>query len=283
MLKLITMGILLATMSACSSTNRNPSQEDTKVMFKDQQGDKKEAPAQATSNEAKEMTRINPDQVKEDVAAATQHAQHTATEAHHREAGPVSADQSLGWLKNGNLRFTKGTFRNDGAKSSDRTRLIKGQKPHAVVLSCSDSRVPPEIVFDQKLGEIFVIRTAGEALDNNVVGSIEYAVEHLGSNLIVVMGHQSCGAVKASLDSLHGSGLGSPALEALANDIKPRLQKYATTEPSPGLLNEVWANTDGVTADLLARSAILRDAVASGDVKIVKAMYHLDSGQVEWR
>lgn len=80
--------------------------------------------------------------------------------------------------------------------ASDLKRLSTGQKPHTIVLSCSDSRVPPEVLFDQKLGEIFVIRTAGQAIDSSVLASIEYAVSHLGTNLIVVMGHESCGAVK---------------------------------------------------------------------------------------
>ncbi|XGC82292.1 carbonic anhydrase [Bdellovibrio bacteriovorus] len=291
MLRLLIMSLVLLSVSACSSLRRSPSQDDTKVMLKDQQGDKKEAPEQATSNDEKGITRISSKdldseaqtkELKEAVAAATQHVE-KGSEKPARHPGPVPAEKAMGWLKNGNTRFAKGRFRNDGASGADRLRLTKGQKPHSVILSCSDSRVPPEVVFDQKLGEVFVVRTAGEALDNNVVGSIEYAVEHLGANLVVVMGHDSCGAVTASLASLHGSGLGSPALEALANDIKPRIQKFASLNPSPGLVDEVWANTDGVAADLIGRSAILRDAIASGDVKIVKAMYHLDSGQVDWR
>ncbi|MEN0059328.1 MAG: carbonic anhydrase, partial [Bdellovibrio sp.] len=196
---------------------------------------------------------------------------------------PVPADKAWGWLRNGNTRFTKGRFRNDGASSQDRRRLAGGQRPHSVILSCSDSRVPPEVLFDQKLGEIFVVRTAGQSLDNNVIGSIEYAVEHLGANLIVVLGHESCGAVRASLSSLQGASMGSPALEGLVKDIKPRVRQYASTQPSQGLLQESWSNVEGVSKDLIERSALLRDATASGELKIVRALYHLESGQVEWR
>lgn len=292
MLKVFTMSLAIMSMAACSTfqTQRAPNQE-TKVVLKDQQGAKKEAPEQATSNGPKEITRVSPEdtvpntqakEMKEAVAAAAQHIQSTHDQ-HPREAGPVPADKAMGWLKNGNARFTKGFFRNDGAKAQDRHRLATGQKPHSVILSCSDSRVPPEVVFDQKLGEIFVIRTAGQALDNNVVGSIEYAVSHLGSNLIVVMGHESCGAVKAALSSLQGADMGSPALNALVADLKPRLQQYASTTPSENVAHESWSNVDGVAKELIERSAIIRDAVASGDVKIVKAMYHLESGNVEWR
>ncbi len=213
------------------------------------------------------------------------HSDHHQVPAEHkpREAGPVSAEKSLGWLKNGNTRFVKGSVRKDGASAKDRARLVAGQKPHAVILSCSDSRVPPEVLFDQKLGEIFVVRTAGEALDDNVIGSIEYAVDHLGSNLIVVMGHTSCGAVRAALASLDGADLGSPALNGLVADLKPHLQQYASKKPSEGLVEESTANVTGVAHDLLARSQILRDAVASGEVKIARALYHLDTGKVEWQ
>lgn len=200
---------------------------------------------------------------------------------HHREAGPISADKSLGWLKNGNTRYTKGYFRNDGVTKGDRERLSKGQKPHAIVLSCSDSRVPPEIVFDQKLGEIFTIRTAGQNPDSAVIASIEYGIEHLGSNLIVVMGHESCGAVKAAALAGPDEKLGSPFLERLVSQVKSRLGTGRTTT-SPGFVQEGWENVNGVTQELLKKSEIIREAVESGSVTIQPALYHLASGQVEW-
>ncbi len=282
----------LVNLSACSyfTKRRNPNQE-TKVMLKDEQGNTKEAPAQASVTGPKELTPISPNdqeaetqaqEMKNAVAEAAEHIQATHGKA-AREPGPVSAEKSLGWLRNGNTRFMKGSVRKDGASSRDRARLAKGQLPHAVILSCSDSRVPPEVVFDQKLGEVFVIRTAGEALDNNVIGSIEYAVSHLGSNLVVVMGHESCGGVRATLESLSGAQMESPALTGLVNDLKPRLLKYKGLPQSPGLVEEGWTNVDGVARDLLVRSEILRDAVTSGEVKIVRAMYHLESGNVEFK
>jgi carbonic anhydrase len=95
-------------------------------------------------------------------------------EHHKREAGPIDASTALRYLRNGNKRFTEHKLRNDGISARDLERLSTGQKPHAIVLSCSDSRVPPEILFDQKLGEIFVVRTAGQSLDSSAVASIEY-------------------------------------------------------------------------------------------------------------
>lgn len=204
-------------------------------------------------------------------------------EEHKREAGPISAEKSLSMLKNGNTRFTKGHLRRDGATKADRERLSKGQKPHAIVLSCSDSRVPPEVVFDQKLGEIFVVRTAGQSIDFSAIASIEYAVSHLGSNLIIVMGHESCGAVKAALATLKGGDAGSASLNKLVGDLHPHLKRFSELSQTDGVLVESWANVEGVTNDLLGRSEIVRRLVESGEVTIQKGLYHLGSGQVEWR
>jgi carbonic anhydrase len=197
--------------------------------------------------------------------------------------GAVPADKALGWLKNGNKRFVKHSLRADGQSAQDRQRLTLGQHPHSIVLSCSDSRVPPEVVFDQKLGEIFVIRIAGESLGGDAIASIEYALEHLGSNLILVMGHDSCGAVSATLATMDGSDAGSPWLNKLTADLRPHLRSFAGKPASKDLVVEGWANTEGVAKDLVARSQIVRDAVNTGEVKIQTALYHLGSGEVEFK
>lgn len=297
--RLFTILLITSTVVSCGSIKKREPTDETKVLLKDQKGESKEAPTAPTvHNTEKEITPINPDEagkeaahqaeeVKKAVATAAQHIQTTHGETtpppSSRKTGLIPAEKALGWLRNGNTRFIKGTVRKDGAGIKDRLRISSQQNPHSVVLSCSDSQIPPEVVFDQKLGEIFVVRTFGQSLDNNVIGSIEQAVLDLGSNLIVVMGHESCEAISTALSSWKGMSAGSPALEGLINDIKPRLKQYSTSAPSAGLLDESWGNVEGISKDLLERSAILRDAVASGDVKIVKAMYHLESGQVEWR
>jgi carbonic anhydrase len=212
------------------------------------------------------------------------HAAHSEkSDAHKREAGPIDSATALRYLKNGNTRFTHKTFRKDGVSSDDIKKLSTGQKPHTIVLSCSDSRVPPEVLFDQKLGEIFVVRTAGQALDSSVIASIEYAVSHLGSNLIVVMGHESCGAVKAALGTLSGGDAGSPSLNKLVADIHPRLARFSRQPASEGVKVESWSNVEGVATDLAARSEIIQKAIESGQVKIEKALYHLGSGTVDWK
>lgn len=288
----IALILALINLSACSyfSKRRNPSQE-TKVMLKDKTGQAKEAPAQATTTDPKGLTPINPDEseaqqqaqeMKNAVAQAAEHIEKTHG-ASKREVGPVPAEKALGWLRNGNTRFMRGTVRKDGATAKDRARIATEQHPHSVILSCSDSRVPPEVIFDQKLGEISVVRTAGEALDAGVVGSIEYAVQNYGANLVVVLGHDSCDAISSALRVVEGAQLESANMMGFANDLKPRLLKFKGIPQSPALSEEVWSNVDGVARDLLLRSEILRDAVTSGEVKIVRAMYHLDSGNVEFK
>ncbi|HEY8270950.1 MAG TPA: carbonic anhydrase [Pseudobdellovibrionaceae bacterium] len=206
----------------------------------------------------------------------------------HKEASHAAADSgvnaktSFSWLKNGNSRYVKGFLRKDGQSNRDRQRLVGGQKPHAIVLSCSDSRVPPEVLFDQKLGEIFVVRTAGEALDNAAIASVEYALEHIGSHLLVVMAHESCGAVKAAFSTLKGEDAGSPALNALVKDIHPRISKFSGKEPSQGYISEARANASGVARDLVARSKIVSEKLKSNDLVIETAVYHLGSGLAEF-
>lgn len=213
------------------------------------------------------------------------------SDAHPMEhAGETSAldvgKKELTWLKNGNLRFAKNVVRNDfktlAAKKALLEKLSGGQKPHTIVLSCSDSRVPPELVFDQVMGEVFVIRVAGEALDSSVIASIEYAAEHLGTQLLVVMGHESCGAVKAALSTPEGTSAGSPSLDKLVADIRPRISQSRRTPMVDDVLVESWANAKGVTRDLLARSPLLAERVTEGKLKVVSALYHLRTGTVDF-
>jgi len=150
------------------------------------------------------------------------------------------------------------------------------------VLSCSDSRVPPELVFDQRLGELFIVRTAGESLDANAIGSIEYAIEHLGAQNLLVMGHTSCGAVKAALDTIEGKDAGSPNLNKLVADIHPRLSEFKGKQPSKNVEMETWANAKGVAKDLISRSEIIAHAVKEGKVKISTSVYYLENGKVKF-
>ena len=205
----------------------------------------------------------------------------------------MTPDQALQKLMAGNKQYVQG--RTNGAKQSGpktRASLAKSQKPYAVVLGCSDSRVPTEIIFNKGMGEIFVIRDAGNVLAPTVVGSIEYAVEHLGSPLIMVLGHERCGAVTATVDA-HGGSSGSPNVDAILKEIEPSIA-VAKKECKPcagcakgsdiskGTLIEcvIDANAKSVAANLPAQSKIIRELLEEKKLKIVAAKYDLDTGVV---
>ena len=187
---------------------------------------------------------------------------------------------ALAELKAGNQRFVEGTSRHPLQDAERRQSTKSEQKPHTIVLSCSDSRVPPEIVFDQGIGQLFVVRTAGEVADAAAIASIEYAVEHLGSKLILVMGHHSCGAVKAALSTPKGKSAGSKDLDRLVGEIRPNIKAFSLDTAGPHLAHAVQAQVAGVSAGLLKRSKILREAVHHHHLEVAGAVYNLDSGQV---
>ena len=267
-IKSILFVISAATIMGCSSRNHKAENQPAP------------APTSSPSTTPSE-TALSPAVAQVAAAQVPDDHKETSSSVHSHSDG-VAPDQAFTWLKNGNKRFTKGFLRKDGQSGKDIARLSKGQKPHTIVLSCSDSRVPPELVFDQKLGEIFVVRTAGQSLDNNAIGSIEYAVEHLGARAILVMGHTSCGAVKAALSTMGGGDAGSPALNHLVGDLHPRLRQFSKVPQSSDVAKESTANTQGVAADLLLRSKILSAAAQSGKISIKTALYYIENGRVEF-
>jgi len=194
------------------------------------------------------------------------------------ESGGIGADDALSRLLNGDKRFVAGKSEepHGAALIERRHALSKDQKPFAVIVSCSDSRVPPELVFDVSLGDIFVVRTAGEVVDQVVVGSIEYAVEHLGTRLIVVLGHQRCGAVSAAVSGAKETGDIPDVLKA----ILPAIEE-TKDQSGDRIDNAVRANARDIANRLQSTGPIITPRVQSGEVKIVAAYYSLDTGQVE--
>ena len=176
-------------------------------------------------------------------------------------------ENALQSLKEGNERFVTGNLSNKDTYAEDRKALCAGQHPFAVVLCCSDSRVAPEIIFDQKLGDLFVIRNAGNIVDEEVLGSIEYAVEHLGSPLVVVMGHASCGAVTATYQ---GGDLPGHIAD-LAKRIKPSIETGCCIDDNARRHAQRMAQ-------LIEEDEIVHHVGA----KVVAAFYDLQSGKVEW-
>jgi carbonic anhydrase len=226
-----------------------------------------------------------------------------AADPTHPDQPMISAAEAISRLKQGNSRFTAGnmqhphdstderayiaknSYENPGiislGMSGDqaakrRAELTKSQHPFAIILSCSDSRVPPEIVFDQGLGDLFIVRVAGNVLNDEGLGSIEYAVEILGVKLIVVLGHQSCGAVDAAMKTVAAKGTAPGHIQSLVTAIKPVVDSM----PKADLETMIKANVKHVVDGLRSSTPILKAKIDSGDVQVIGGYYTLDAGAV---
>jgi len=199
-----------------------------------------------------------------------------AADPAHPEQPTVAPAEAVSKLKEGNGRYTSGNLEHPGQTTERRAELAKDQHPFAVILSCSDSRVPPEIVFDQGLGDLFVVRVAGNVIDDHGLGSIEYAVDHLGTRLIVVLGHQSCGAVKAAKETVAAKGKAPGHIQSLVTAIKPVVEATAKDD----LETTVKANVKHVVQALRSSTPILKAKVDSGNVQVIGGYYSLDTGAV---
>ena len=194
----------------------------------------------------------------------------------------VNAEEALQKLMDGNQRFVESKMTATAlCDVTAREKLAKGQKPYAIILSCSDSRVPPEIIFDKALGEIFVVRVAGNVADPIVLGSIEYAAEHIGSPLVMVLGHERCGAVTATVDA-HGKPEGNigSIVKAIQPSAKKAQEKCKGKDKAEIVECAVKVNAQAVAGDLTKNSKVLAHMVKEGKLKIVSATYDLDDGNV---
>ncbi len=189
----------------------------------------------------------------------------------------LSANQAIKKLKEGNNRFVSSKMVHPDETVQRRKELQSGQHPFVAILSCSDSRVPPEIIFDQGLGDLFEIRNAGNVLDDHVIGSIEYAVVHAGVNLVVVMGHEDCGAVKATIANAHDSVF----IESLVQSIEPAL-KVSCGNGKELIDNVVKNHVEMTVKKIVSSDPIIADAVKNKGLKVIPAIYHLGSGKVEF-
>lgn len=189
----------------------------------------------------------------------------------------------LNQLKSGNQRYVEGSL-SESSLSDLRLQTVSGQFPKAIILSCIDSRVPVEMVFDQSVGDIFVARVAGNFVNTDILGSMEYACAVAGSPLIVVLGHEGCGAVKAACDNVE---LGN--ITAMLQPIKPAVEEVKKTATNPfdssntSFVNSVIEKNVNLTMDrILNESSILKELKEKGDIAICGAVYKLQSGVVEW-
>ncbi len=196
---------------------------------------------------------------------------------------PATPDQALAQLKDGNLRYVRGVSMHPRQDQIRRTETVKnGQHPLATVVGCSDSREPLEIIFDQGVGDLFVVRVAGNVGGTDEVASIEYGTEHLSTPIVLVLGHTKCGAVTATVQKAAVEG----SIPALINQIAPAVDQARAADPKAtgdALVEKaIRANVHKTMADLFQKSQIVRHLVAEGKLKVVGGVYDLDSASIEW-
>ncbi len=199
---------------------------------------------------------------------------------HDSTPHPLSPQEAWTEIKNGNQRFMTGDSNHPNQDFHRRNLLKSGQRPHAVVLACSDSRVPVEIVFDQGLGDVFVIRTAGEITDLSVLASLEFAVDALGIPLVIVLGHESCGAVAAAEHALDTGELPNGFQRVLVEKVTPSLLS-AKAEGLHGIQDFERNHVREITKHIVDRSPEIQQRVADGRLGVVGMRYRLSDGMAE--
>jgi carbonic anhydrase len=197
-------------------------------------------------------------------------------------AVPQTADEALARLQAGNLRFVRGEASFPTVQKEILAELALGQQPYATILGCSDSRVPPELVFDAGFGELFVIRVAGNVLGPSILGTLQYSALHLKTPLFVVLGHEGCGAVKAAIASRFGGSQQAGRIEILLEQIIPALDGLDPQAPPAELLSAgVEANVRRTIRELLATPEA-QARIGEGVFKLVGAVYELETGSVRF-
>lgn len=199
-----------------------------------------------------------------------------------RQAAAPKPEDTLKQLMEGNKRFVEGKLTHPGRAPKDFQPLAEGQAPKAIILGCADSRVSPEIVFDQGVGDLFVVRVAGNMVGSGPIlqGSIEFAVAELGARVIMVLGHTACGACKAAIAHLDDKTALPGAIEGVVNYIRPAVRSVVG-KPGDKLDNVIKANVQEGVKKLLALEPILTKFVKSGELKVVGGVYDLATGKVE--
>jgi carbonic anhydrase len=198
------------------------------------------------------------------------------------EPFPANADEALARLRNGNERFIAGQTRHAHESADWRKHLVAGQKPFATLLGCADSRVPVELVFDQGFGELFVVRVAGNVIAPDVVGSLAYAVEHLSTPIVMVVGHESCGAVTAAVEALMGKRDAVASINELAALIEPGLPPNLEQIPESERIGRAVEANVRWSLKQLALLPEAKRAMDAGRVTLVGAVYELATGRVRF-
>ncbi len=293
--------LCLAMFSACSSASANAKNDKAKKSKAKRDAAIEEEESESESNTVanKEASNTNSSNTNKKVEVKNSDSEDTKNKANKKEEKKpsnketsdktkpdkdktkiekkVSPETIWADLMKGNKRFMAGKHTSVNL-SATRKLLSSGQKPQVIILGCADSRVPPEFIFDKNLGELFVVRDAGNIADEVSLGSIEYAVEHLHSKMIVVLGHESCGAVAATVS---GEIMPSKNLRAITESIAPAFDGSKTCLiGGESNLSCVELNADHSAKDLMLKSPLIKKAVEEGEITIVSAVYKMATGEV---
>lgn len=191
-------------------------------------------------------------------------------------------DEVLALLTKGNARFAEGAPEYPHEGAARRAEVVAGQHPLATVISCSDSRVPPEILFDEGIGDLFIVRVIGNIGGMDETGSAEYGIEHLGTPLLVVLGHSKCGAVTAAVTHAEVHGSIPPVLAHIKPAVWTARHEHPKLKGAELVPAAIETNVFHSIAELFNRSAIIREHVKTGKLKVVGALYNIESGRVQW-
>jgi carbonic anhydrase len=194
----------------------------------------------------------------------------------------ISADEALRRLVEGNERFLNGTTRWDRVTVAALTRLADGQQPYATILGCSDSRVPPELVFDTGLGELFVVRVAGNVFSGEVAGTLQYAGVYLGTPLFVVLGHSGCGAVAAAMEARRAGVTHDSGIRLLVESVLPALEDVDPSLPLDAQMLMAVEHNVRWTLRQIAQTEQGRQRLRDGRLRLVGGFYEITTGRVHW-
>ena len=282
LLLLLALLIGVSSVSSCSKADATTKKEKSKKTSKEEPEVESDE-AETKKAEEPETVDAKSDEKKDDPKEPSKgDEKKKSTDEKASGKSPVKdpkavADEIWKNLSAGNKRFMAGKHTTVNYAMARKT-LVKGQHPDVIVLGCADSRVPPEFLFDKNLGELFVVRDAGNIPDKVSLGSIEYAVEHLHAKALLILGHESCGAVAAAVS---GEKMPTANLSAIVESISPAFEGSKTCiigEPSN--LSCVELNVKQSSADVIAQSPILKKAVKEGELAVIRAVYKLETGEV---
>ena len=238
--------------------------------------------AQETRPTATPIPTIDPILQDQRIADAVKRGATMEEIAKLRDPIATNPTEAIRALKVGNSRFFSGTARRPEQSAAERRSQILAQTPFAVILSCSDSRVPTEIVFDQGLGSLFITRIAGNVVDKGTLGSIEYGIGHLKTQLVVVLGHEGCGAVKAALLPAADRARETESIQFLLNQIVPAIANISKIRDEKAKLREAVVANVRLQVQNLKKIKFVQDSIANNKIAVIGAFYEITSGAVDF-